>query len=562
MLALTVDLPTGRFYACAYNDRTAPEWPPHPARLFSALVAALPAGDEPPDPDAEGALRWLEALPPPAITASQASSRRVLDVYVPVNDVAVVNDSRVESAQARLAEAEAEAEASDMSGPKERARAEKSIEKAKVALHTAAAAAIAALPAEATPSKEDLALVRRRFDENGLRQRRFFPSVTPEVPSVTYQWPEAAPSSVIEQALARLVARVGRLGHSASLVAVRLDAAPPPPTLVPAPGGAEILRAVGPGQLDALRAAWLLHRETDPRVLPARFVAYGAPQAVGGPAAPARGAFAPPERWLLFRRAGGARLPISAAVQVARQVRRVLLAHGGTPSPEVLSGHTADGAPSPRPHLAVVPLPFVDHPHADGSLLGVALVFPADCPPAARQVVLAAVARWEAAAPPSDEDEALPALPVPLGAAGVLALQRVLGPPPIATLDGARWCRPARVWATVTPIALDRNPGNLDARDPSKAHAAAAEAARLIGDAVVRQGLPAPVRVEVHPAPGVLGSRPVRDFPPFPAEPGKTRRVRVHAHLVFDTPICGPLILGAGRFAGLGLCRPLPESDR
>ena len=36
----------------------------------------------------------------------------------------------------------------------------------------------------------------------------------------------------------------------------------------------------------------------------------------------------------------------------------------------------------------------------------------------------------------------------------------------------------------------------------------------------------------------------------------------MHAALTFDEPIHGPLLLGAGRFAGLGLMRPIPESGK
>ena len=39
MLAIEVTFLTGRYVATAYNTRTESEWPPHPARLFSALAA-------------------------------------------------------------------------------------------------------------------------------------------------------------------------------------------------------------------------------------------------------------------------------------------------------------------------------------------------------------------------------------------------------------------------------------------------------------------------------------------------------------------------------------------
>ena len=41
MLAIEIEFLTGRYAATAHNDRKCAEWPPHPARFFSALVAAL-----------------------------------------------------------------------------------------------------------------------------------------------------------------------------------------------------------------------------------------------------------------------------------------------------------------------------------------------------------------------------------------------------------------------------------------------------------------------------------------------------------------------------------------
>jgi len=94
MLALTIELLSGRYVATAYNDRTRVEWPPEPARLFSALVATWGDG-EPRGPEGEAelaALEWLEQQPPPEILASpseHAGARDVAPVFVPVNDACV-----------------------------------------------------------------------------------------------------------------------------------------------------------------------------------------------------------------------------------------------------------------------------------------------------------------------------------------------------------------------------------------------------------------------------------------------------------------------------------------
>src|SRR5690606_945380 len=85
MIAIDVEFLTGRYVATSYNDRSRAEWPPHPARLFSALVAAWAEDDEP-DEDAAGALDWLAAAGAPEIVADpndSVSRRTVMNVYVP-----------------------------------------------------------------------------------------------------------------------------------------------------------------------------------------------------------------------------------------------------------------------------------------------------------------------------------------------------------------------------------------------------------------------------------------------------------------------------------------------
>src|SRR5207253_1196650 len=85
MFALEVEYLTGRAAASKSNDRDTAEWPPHPGRLFMALVAAHLERD-PDDPAERAALLWLEGLKPPELSASEASERDVLDVFIPVND--------------------------------------------------------------------------------------------------------------------------------------------------------------------------------------------------------------------------------------------------------------------------------------------------------------------------------------------------------------------------------------------------------------------------------------------------------------------------------------------
>jgi CRISPR-associated protein Csb2 len=46
-------------------------------------------------------------------------------------------------------------------------------------------------------------------------------------------------------------------------------------------------------------------------------------------------------------------------------------------------------------------------------------------------------------------------------------------------------------------------------------------------------------------------------FPLYPAKGGNGARPQVHLCLRFEQPVLGPILLGAGRFFGYGLCKAL-----
>ena len=93
MLAIEFELLTGRYAATAHNDRSRAEWPPHPARIFSALVAAHYEGRDP-CPRERAALEWLERQQAPSmdVPLDGIAFRDVKSVYVPINDVSAIGD--------------------------------------------------------------------------------------------------------------------------------------------------------------------------------------------------------------------------------------------------------------------------------------------------------------------------------------------------------------------------------------------------------------------------------------------------------------------------------------
>ena len=536
MLAVEVDLLTGRYTASAHDDRDQPEWPPHPARFFSALAAMWGDTDEPDDAEA-AALTWLEQQDPPLLQASSDVALRVTNThYVPVNDVAVVREHS--SPYAKLVEAAERARAGGAPGVTALASQEERARTTSRSYTTKAGA-----------SGESLKLL----PDERERQPRTYPTVRPADPRVHLIWPQADPDDGTRRALDGLVRRIWRLGHSSSLVACRLVDEAPEPTHEPAQRGEHLLRVPVEGLLEELRLEHQRHRGRQPRVLPAVTATYRAvrPDDAEDHPVPLLGG----EWFVLVPREGPAVTP-SNALEVARAVRLALLAHGGTPSPHVLSGHAdsgagAPGAASDRPHLAVVPLPWVGHPQADGDVRGIALALPRDVTGDERDAVVSALARWGGT-------EGRFEVRTSGGRRRLLVPVPRLSPP--ATATRARWARASTTWLTASPIALDRFPGELTSRDPAVAARAAAEAEETVALACERAGLPRPVEVDVSRAPLLSGSAPVRRFPAYRARAGTTR-ASVHARVFFARPVAGPLLLGAGRYFGRGLMAPVGDGS-
>jgi CRISPR-associated protein Csb2 len=375
--------------------------------------------------------------------------------------------------------------------------------------------------------------------------------VLPETPTFAFFWSNADPSPH-RAALERLCARVTRLGHSSSLVRCTLADGDLTPTLVPSDDGEVVLRVVGPGQLDHLDRAFEHHQGVQSRVLPARPQRYGRPFKEVTPSPQATSVFSSTD-WILFERVRGSRPLASRTTDLSRALRGALIeVHGNQDLPATLSGHAENG-PTEQPHVACVPLPFVGHEHADGALLGCALVLPRELPGPDRELLLRLVAKWEKERGSERGDLTL--------AGGTLPPFHVrrVEVSAKAALHPTRWCRSSTRFITATPIALDKNPGNLRSNRAGTARKAALEAQRNISDACERIVGLRPISVEVSLAPLLPGAQHVRDFLPWPGRPGRTPRVRVHADIRFPARVTGPLLLGAGRYFGLGLCLPVGD---
>lgn len=581
MFAIAIELLAERYTAMQFNDRAKPEWPPHPARLFSAMVAAWADADEP-DPGERAALCWLEAQDAPEIHCGEPGRRAVVTHFVPVNDATALTRDVHASTYAPLESArQAVADARRSGDAKALLAAEKSLGKAQAKGVADGAKAGAPTGRESAPV---VTSALRVLPENRGKQGRTYPTVNPSKMTVWFVWPLALPDGAERQALDGLLGRVARLGHSSTLVACRCDETGPGTAAAWVPGGAGDaasirVRVPRPGLLDRLELAFQTHHGEEPRTLPAGMASYRPPgQARRRPRIPHLGG-----DWYVLGFDGRKFPTATQALAIARAARRALLSHGEQPPAEMISGHQPGSGPTPpttRTHLAVVPLLNAGNAHSDGAIFGIAFIVPADCSPRERRSVEQALRGWAQAGQDGAFQLALPA-----GDGGQparyslheLGLDRSAEPEPdwLAPLTGRRrtttrdyWCRPARRWLTVTPIALDRVPGNLRSTQPDTRDRAEAEAAASIIQACVNAGLaagPSDVkRVTVRldaPLAGIPASPArrtnsgQRHFPGYRVGHGAARAC-VHAEIEFTEPVSGPVLIGAGRFLGYGLCLP------
>ena len=471
------------------------EWPPHPDRVFMALAAAWFETDG--DGDEGEALRWLEALPPPDIAASGATKRSPGHSYVPVNDSKV--GRTIPDSQALLRQ---EGYSKTLSKLKD--------------------AGLAVVP------------------EHRSRQPRGFPVAVPHDPTVHLVWKDAVPTTHLS-ALERVTAKVTHIGHSASLVQVwveqRRDISP---TWEPTQGLATYrLRVPWRGRLDGLERAY------PRRPQPGRWQGYGSAKKQTTRTV-SRSAFDPS---LLVFALRGKRFPLQSTLKMTEALRGLLMQKcADQPPPEWFSGHDADGTPTVKPHLAMVPLPFVDAEHADGRIMGLAVILPAGInqPDAGRcleRVLFAPntglprehrlfAGRWLECGLEYDTRE-----------------------DPPWNLDARAWTgggRGSRAWASVTPAVLNRHFKGPDMWT---------QAAESLKDACRHIGLPRPRDARMHPVSLVAGVPHARNFPRLVRKRDGGSLSHNHAVLEFDEPVSGPVLLGAGRFRGYGLFRPMDRGD-
>lgn len=501
MFALEVEYLTGRAVATERHARERAEWPPHPGRLFSALVdaafqATSPDGTELPDA-VRKALEWLERLTPPAICAGEARRRVVIQSFVPVNDSV--------TPEVKAGKVPSEGQVDD---------------------------AVAMLP-----------------DRRG-RQPRFFPTVVPDHAVVHFVWQDAPPEEVAEHrpALDEVARAVTYLGHSSSLVRVALTATPPTKMdYTPDNDGGHTFRVPSRGRLTEL--CHLFARQARPT--PGHYAAYRKEDEVKPPPAVCETVYGD----VIVCQIRGPHLPVSGTIRLTRAVRAALISLTDKESNAVktlVSGHTPDKDLAREEHVAYLPLANVGfNRFSDGKVMGFGVVLPRKLNKFSgeRRAVVRAVAELERV---WFADGTLHAGATTPGLSPYEWLVAMPGDDAPQSLQTWAYTGPSKLWATVTPVLMDRHGGSIE-------HAIAASVRRQFP----ADAQPEIVNIEVGPVSWHLGVPPSHEFPHATTDAHRQRH-RTHALVEFGQDVRGPLLVGAGRYFGLGLFRQWtpPEGRR
>ena len=557
MFALGIEFLTGTAVMTSADSRETAEWPPHPARVFMALVAAHYETRPLPEDGAEAlkswseerlCLEWLENQNAPSLQYAEVpveQRRSVVKFYVPVNDTGLpTRPASVKPAEMR--------------------------------------GALGVMPAFRS------------------KQERTFPAVSLGLSGqrneVHLIWDESTLPAELKSAFQRLAAKVIRIGHSSSLTTLWIAEPVPQLTVTLSPiastktvrGGVK-LRSIAPGLLadldqrfnaDDISAFFDLSQQIKDTTGKAKIAAKEAFKARFGEdhsaslAAPVRRrpfigtsqTYAPPHNAdkpraasvfdpevLILTKQEGRVLGLESTNMLIEALRGTLLT-GSESAPSWFTGHREQGEPADKPHLALLPLAYVGSEYADGHVLGLALAFPKAVSARERGKELSRIFKLDA-----DGNEK--AITLKLGNHGTWNLQReerTSRSRPVA-LRSETWTEASTVWASVTPVVLDRHP-KLDPSDPKEREAWRQEVAEIIRAGCVNIGLPKPVAVDIDKTSwhrGAPRSRPGPNGMPWLTSKTGSTRQQVHVLLQFDDEVEGPVLIGAGRYRGYGVCKPL-----
>ncbi|MER8084379.1 type I-U CRISPR-associated protein Csb2 [Streptomyces sp. NPDC087532] len=381
-------------YQASTLDRSRAEWPPHPYRVFCALVSVA----DPQDPLQDAALQWLERQPAPVVRVPEqsAEAHTPRSAWVPTN-------------------------------------------------------AVASKPSHGSLPGRTAGGQTRVWRQRVLAE----PVIVFEWPTTPPAGVAAVLESLARSVpyLGRVTGQ--SLLHTTTAPAEE-DGSQGGPWQVWEPAGDDTaagvhsLRAPYPGMLERLRWAHAEGQNAFQQARPHPYVLREAqpaeePALVKGPYADL----------VSFAFGPGCSLDTQLTLKVTGALRgRVcdLLEEAGHDLDAMVAVHGHKERGDDRGVCAFVGLPFVGHRHADGRLRGVGVALPRDLDPEHRQAVLAVLLRTDGGL----RTLQVPALgwPLELSYVGEGATRTDA----VATVRPQRWMRPSRQWSTALPMVLDYFP--------------------------------------------------------------------------------------------------------
>lgn len=503
---ISVCLHDGRYHGTG-------DWPPSPARLFQALVAGAAHGNVLSAEDC-AALGWLEQLPPPEIAVPCVRRGQGITNFVPNNDLdAVGGDPR------RIGD----------------------IRVGKLIQPYIFDAEVPLLYAWRFEPEEEAN--RRAGQICALAERlyQFGRGV-----DMAWAWGEVLDEPEIESKLAR---------HDGALYR-------------PAQGGkGSSLNCPLPGSLASLEERFAANHNRFSRVGEGkevktlfsqppkphfRSVAYNSPpvrRLFDLRAIAAASQFAP---WPLVR---ASELVLTIRDKAVERLAKALLQRSAEIERSLIGRDATDADKAAR--IRIVPLPSIGHQHADRAIRRVLLEIPPDCPLGVDDLV------WAFSGLVVTKN-------VDLVTGEILEETRLVpaDEPSMLRHYGLETGECARVWRTVTPAALPERAARRRI-DPRRLHEEAKgghERAREqhVATTAVLQALrharidPQVSNIHVQREPFDAKSARAEAF----ATGTRFAKERLwHVEIVFAAPVAGPLLLGDGRYQGLGLMAPIHQVE-
>lgn len=495
-LVLTVHL-HDRFHGMVEGGS---EWPPAPGRVFQALVAGVARGRTLPE-EKRAALEWLESLPPPVIGAPPARLGSRVVLFVPNNDADSLGDPT---------------------------------------------------------------------DVGSIRTKKVVYPRIPVARSLLYAWPIEADPHGHALRIADAANDIYQLGRGVDMawavgeimsdddLSQRLDGFQGA-VHTPGVGRDGVLACPARGTLESLVARHAAPRLTVQgagKTAKTYFTNAPKPFFVGV-------AYQPQVQRLLFdlRRIDGPGRPApgrsSEVVQVVERIRDAAVGRLQAAMPDEvvaitggLVGRKPDGteAVPPQHRIRIVPLLSIGHEHADRGIRRVLIEVPSGSPLRVADVAWAFTG-LEVVEPGTGE------------------IRMILTPSEDWAMLRKHYVPKAQRWRSVTPLALPEGAGRrrieptrrvAEAKGGAERIAEEAAAARAVIAALRHAGIRARAfSVKVQREPFEAKGQRAEAFelkPRFPKE-------RLwHVEIVFGVPVEGPLLLGDGRFLGLGLMSPARDA--